>query len=134
VDMKLEVVAVPVSDVDRANDLYQSLGWRLDADFVTGPDFPVIQMNPAAGSGCAIIVGTGITSAAPGSAQGLTTRRATSALAAYDSLTGLPEALRRVRRSRTARTRRRRDQLRATLSIGRVVGPPTSPRYRRRLH
>ena len=37
-DMKLEVVAVPVSDVDRAKDLYQSLGWRLDADFVTGPD------------------------------------------------------------------------------------------------
>ena len=46
-DMKLEVVAVPVSDVDRAKDLYQSLGWRLDADFVTGPDFRVIQMNPA---------------------------------------------------------------------------------------
>ena len=47
VDMKLEVVAVPVSDVDRAKDLYQSLGWRLDADFVTGPDFRVIQMHPA---------------------------------------------------------------------------------------
>ena len=47
VDMKLEVVAVPVSDVDRAKDLYQSLGWRLDADFVTGPEFRVIQMNPA---------------------------------------------------------------------------------------
>ena len=47
IDMKLEVVAVRVSDVDRAKDLYQSLGWRLDADFVTGPDFRVIQMNPA---------------------------------------------------------------------------------------
>ena len=46
-DMKLEVVAVRVSDVDRAKDLYQSLGWRLDADFVIGPDFRVIQMNPA---------------------------------------------------------------------------------------
>jgi catechol 2,3-dioxygenase-like lactoylglutathione lyase family enzyme len=70
--MKLEVVAVPVSDLDRAKDLYRSLGSRLDADFVAGPDFQVIQMNPP-GSGCAIIVGTGITSAASGSAQGLTT-------------------------------------------------------------
>jgi catechol 2,3-dioxygenase-like lactoylglutathione lyase family enzyme len=47
-DMKLEVVVVPVSDVDRAKDFYQALGWRLDADFVTAPDFRVIQMTPPA--------------------------------------------------------------------------------------
>jgi catechol 2,3-dioxygenase-like lactoylglutathione lyase family enzyme len=45
-DMKLEVVVVPVSDVDRAKDFYQALGRRLDADFVTAPDFRVIQMTP----------------------------------------------------------------------------------------
>jgi catechol 2,3-dioxygenase-like lactoylglutathione lyase family enzyme len=50
-DMKLEVVVVPVSDVDRAKDFYQALGWRLDADFVTAPDFRVIQMTPP-GSAC----------------------------------------------------------------------------------
>jgi catechol 2,3-dioxygenase-like lactoylglutathione lyase family enzyme len=69
-DMKLEVVVVPVSDVDRARDFYQALGWRQDADFATGPDFRVVQMTPP-GSACAIIFGTGITSATPGSAQGL---------------------------------------------------------------
>lgn len=69
-DMKLEVVVVPVSDVDRARDFYQALGWRQDADFATGPDFRVVQMTPP-GSACAIIFGTGITSAAPGSADGL---------------------------------------------------------------
>jgi catechol 2,3-dioxygenase-like lactoylglutathione lyase family enzyme len=69
-DMKLEVVVVPVSDVDRARDFYQALGWRQDADFATGPGFRVVQMTPP-GSACAIIFGTGITSATPGSAQGL---------------------------------------------------------------
>ena len=69
-DMKLEVVVLPVSDVDRAKAFYQGLGWRLDADFVTGPDFRVVQMTPP-GSGCAVIFGTGITSAAPGSTEGL---------------------------------------------------------------
>ena len=68
--MKLEVAVLPVSDVDRAKAFYQGLGWRLDADFVTGPDFRVVQMTPP-GSACAVIFGTGITSAAPGSAQGL---------------------------------------------------------------
>jgi catechol 2,3-dioxygenase-like lactoylglutathione lyase family enzyme len=62
--MKLEVVVVPVSDVDRAKDFYYALGWRLEADFVTGPDFRVTQMTPL-GSGCAITFGTGIASAAP---------------------------------------------------------------------
>ena len=68
--MKLEVVVLPVSDVDRAKAFYQGLGWRLDADFVTGLDFRVVQMTPA-GSACAVIFGTGITSAAPGSTEGL---------------------------------------------------------------
>jgi catechol 2,3-dioxygenase-like lactoylglutathione lyase family enzyme len=70
VDMKLEVVLVPVSDVDRAKGFYQQLGWRLDADFVTGEDFRVVQMTPT-GSQCSIIFGTGLTSAAPGSLEAL---------------------------------------------------------------
>ncbi len=69
-DMKLEVVVVPVSDVDRAKNFYQALGWREDADFVAGADFRVVQLTPP-GSPCSVIFGTGITSAAPGSAQGL---------------------------------------------------------------
>ena len=69
-DYKLEVVVVPVSDVDRAKEFYAGLGWRLDADFAIGPDFLVVELTPP-GSACAIIFGTGITTAAPGSAQGL---------------------------------------------------------------
>ena len=68
--MKLEVVVIPVSDVDRAKRFYGGLGWRLDADFVTGDDFRVVQFTPP-GSPCSIIFGTGVTSAVPGSAQGL---------------------------------------------------------------
>ncbi len=67
---KLEVVVVPVSDVGRAKDFYQGLGWRLDADFASGPDFRVVQVTPP-GSACAVIFGTGITTAAPGSADGM---------------------------------------------------------------
>ena len=70
VDMKLEVVAIPVSDVDRAKRFYSNLGWRLDADFVRGDAFRVVQFTPP-GSSCSIHFGTGITSAVPGSAQGL---------------------------------------------------------------
>jgi catechol 2,3-dioxygenase-like lactoylglutathione lyase family enzyme len=69
-DMKLEVVVVPVSDVDRAKDFYAGLGWRLDADFTSGDDFRVVQFTPP-GSGCSIIFGKNVTAAAPGSAQGL---------------------------------------------------------------
>ena len=69
-DMKLEVVVVPVSDVDKAKDFYQGLGWRLDADFAKSEDFRVVQLTPP-GSPCSIIFGTGLTSAAPGSADGL---------------------------------------------------------------
>jgi catechol 2,3-dioxygenase-like lactoylglutathione lyase family enzyme len=70
VDMKLEVVVLPVADVDRARDFYKSLGWRLDADFAGREGFRVVQLTPP-GSACSIIFGAGITSAAPGSAQGL---------------------------------------------------------------
>jgi catechol 2,3-dioxygenase-like lactoylglutathione lyase family enzyme len=70
VDMKLEVVVIPVSDVDRAKRFYAGLGWRLDADFAAGDDFRVIQFTPP-GSGCSVIFGKNVTAAAPGSAQGL---------------------------------------------------------------
>jgi catechol 2,3-dioxygenase-like lactoylglutathione lyase family enzyme len=70
VDMKLEVVVVPVSDVDRAKRFYGSLGWRLDADFAFDNGFRVVQLTPP-GSGCSVQFGTNITSAPPGSAQGL---------------------------------------------------------------
>jgi catechol 2,3-dioxygenase-like lactoylglutathione lyase family enzyme len=69
-ELKLEVVVLPVSDVDRAKSFYQGLGWRLDADFATGPDFRVVQLTPP-GSPASIIFGTGITSAAPGSIDAL---------------------------------------------------------------
>src|SRR3984893_303087 len=69
-DMKLEVVVIPVSDVDRAKRFYGSLGWRLDADFAFDNGFRVVQFTPP-GSGCSVQFGTDITSAAPGSAQGL---------------------------------------------------------------
>ena len=69
VDMKFEVVVLPVSDVDRAKEFYARLGWRLDADYDSGKDFRVIQFTPP-GSGCAIIFGKNVTPAAPGSAQG----------------------------------------------------------------
>ena len=70
VDMKLEVVVLPVSDVDRAKHFYTGLGWRLDADFAAGDDFRVIQFTPP-GSGCSVIFGRNVTAAVPGSAQGL---------------------------------------------------------------
>jgi catechol 2,3-dioxygenase-like lactoylglutathione lyase family enzyme len=68
--MKLEIVVIPVSDVDRAKEFYAGLGWRLDADFASGNDYRVIQFTPP-GSGCSVIFGKNVTAAAPGSAQGL---------------------------------------------------------------
>jgi catechol 2,3-dioxygenase-like lactoylglutathione lyase family enzyme len=135
--MKLEVVAVPVSDVDRAEDLYQSLGWRLDADFVTGPDFRVILMNPArlglrdhfrhgdhlgrarfgAGPHHPPAVPRDIRAGGirlpdwPGRG---TAPRAAVAHGKHEEETAISSP--------------------ATLPIGRVVGPPTLPSYRRRLH
>ena len=70
VDMKLEVIVIPVSDVDRAKEFYGKLGWRLDADFASGDDFRVVQFTPPS-SGCSVIFGKNVTAAAPGSAQGL---------------------------------------------------------------
>ena len=70
VDMKLEIVVIPVSDVHRAKAFYGSLGWRLDAEFTAGDDYHVIQFTPP-GSACSIIFGKNVTTAAPGSAQGL---------------------------------------------------------------
>ena len=69
-DEKLEVVVIPVSDADRAREFYGSLGWRLDADRAVGDSFHIVQLTPP-GSECSIQFGTGITSAAPGTAQGL---------------------------------------------------------------
>ncbi|MET0984705.1 MAG: VOC family protein [Steroidobacteraceae bacterium] len=69
-DMKLEVVVIPVADVDRAKRFYGNLGWRLDADFVVGDEFRGVQFTPP-GSPCSIHFGKGITPAAPGSARGL---------------------------------------------------------------
>src|SRR5678810_330258 len=70
VDMKFEIVVIPVSDIDRAKEFYGRLGWRLDADYDNGKDFRVIQFTPP-GSGCSVIFGKNVTAAAPGSAQGL---------------------------------------------------------------
>jgi catechol 2,3-dioxygenase-like lactoylglutathione lyase family enzyme len=68
--MKLEVVVIPVADVDRAKRFYGGLGWRLDADFVVGDAFRGVQFTPP-GSSCSIHFGTGITSAVPGSVRNL---------------------------------------------------------------
>jgi len=77
VDLKLEVVTLPVADVDRAKDFYQSLGWRLDADIARGDDFRVVQFTPPH-SACSIHFGTGLITTAPGSVQRLI-------LAVYDA-------------------------------------------------
>ena len=68
IDMALEVVTVPVSDVDRAKRFYQSLGWRLDADFSVGDEVRGVQFTPPH-SECSIHIGKGLTAAEPGSAQ-----------------------------------------------------------------
>ena len=68
-DLKLEVVVIPVSDVDRAKRFYEGLGWRLDADFASGDDWRLVQMTPP-GSPCSVMFGKGFTPAVPGSAQG----------------------------------------------------------------
>ena len=68
-DLKLEVVAIPVADVDRAKHFYEHLGWRLDADFANGDDWRLVQMTPP-GSQCSVMFGKGFTSAVPGSVPG----------------------------------------------------------------
>ncbi|MGY2874346.1 catechol 2,3-dioxygenase-like lactoylglutathione lyase family enzyme [Marmoricola sp. URHA0025 HA25] len=69
-DMKLELVVIPVSDVDRSKDFYKALGWRLDADIATDADFRVVQLTPP-GSPASVIFGTQVSSQPAGSAQGL---------------------------------------------------------------
>ena len=70
IQFQLEVVVVPVADVDRSLAFYQRLGWRLDADYEAGPKFRIVQLTPP-GSPCSIHIGRGTTAAAPGSAQNL---------------------------------------------------------------
>ena len=70
VDLKIEAIVIPVSDVDRSKSFYSSLGWRLDADFAVGDSFRVVQFTPP-GSPASIHFGKGLTSAAPGSAQNI---------------------------------------------------------------
>src|SRR5262245_12980679 len=70
IDMKFEIVVIPVSDVDRAKKFYANLGWRLDADYDDGKGFRVLQFTPP-GSSCSVIFGQDVSAAAPGSAQGL---------------------------------------------------------------
>jgi catechol 2,3-dioxygenase-like lactoylglutathione lyase family enzyme len=70
VDMKLEVVVIPIADVERSKRFYSRLGWRLDGEFVVGDDFHALQFTPP-GSPCSIHFGTGVTTAAPGSSSGL---------------------------------------------------------------
>jgi catechol 2,3-dioxygenase-like lactoylglutathione lyase family enzyme len=71
VDLKLEILVIPVSDVERAKQFYKKLGWRLDADFAAADnDFRVLQFTPP-GSTCSVIFGKNVTAAMPGSAQGL---------------------------------------------------------------
>ena len=70
VDMKLEVITVPVSDIDRAKRFYQSLGWRLDADIAVGDAFRVVQLTPTHSS-CSVAFGKGVTTDEPGSVQRL---------------------------------------------------------------
>jgi catechol 2,3-dioxygenase-like lactoylglutathione lyase family enzyme len=69
IDMKLEVVVIPVSDVDRAKEFYERIGWRLDADRSTGEDFRLVQFTPP-GSWCSVHFGKNLVSATPGSAKG----------------------------------------------------------------
>jgi catechol 2,3-dioxygenase-like lactoylglutathione lyase family enzyme len=69
IETKLEVVTIPVADVDRAKRFYEGLGWRLDADFAHGDDWRLVQMT-APGSPCSVMFGKGFTSAPPGSVQG----------------------------------------------------------------
>ena len=69
-DFRLELVLLPVTDVDRAKDFYEKLGFHLDVDHQSGDEFRVVQFTPP-GSGCSVAFGIGITQAAPGSVEGL---------------------------------------------------------------
>ena len=113
IDMHLEVDVIPVSDVDRAKQFYQGLGWRLDDDGAPANDVRIVQFTPP-GSGCSVTFGEGITTAAPGSAEGTLT--VTDIETAHDELVsrgidasgvchGAPFPRRRGSAARTPRTR-----------------------------
>ena len=70
IDMAIEVLVIPVSDVNRAKEFYGRLGWRLDLDFKADDSYRVIQFTPP-GSGCSVIFGTNVTAVVPGSVRGL---------------------------------------------------------------
>lgn len=116
VDLKLEVVIIPVSDVERAKSFYGDLGWRLDADFAFDNGFRVVQFTPP-GSGCSVQFGTKITSAAPGSAQG-TYLIVSDLEAARDELAGRGAAVGEVFHAGTPGAQFQRDG-----TSGRVSGP-----------
>ena len=117
VDLKLEVVVIPVSDVDRAKKFYERLGWRLDADFLFDNGFRIVQFTPP-GSGCSVQFGTQITSAVRGSAQGLYLIVSDIA-AAHDSLAGLGVAINEVFHPETPGAQFQAD----STSGGRIDGP-----------
>jgi catechol 2,3-dioxygenase-like lactoylglutathione lyase family enzyme len=116
VDLKLEAVVIPVSDVDRAKEFYGRVGWRLDADFRFDNGFRVVQFTPP-GSGCSLQFGTKITSAPPGSAQGLYLIVSDIA-AARDELAGRGVAISDVFHAGTPGA-----QFRPDGTSGRVSGP-----------
>jgi catechol 2,3-dioxygenase-like lactoylglutathione lyase family enzyme len=97
--MKLEVVVIPVSDVDRAKSFYTGLGWRLDADVSGREGFRVVHVTPR-GSPCSVIFGSIVTAASPGSAQGLH-------LVVTGQQLDLPSAGHQYARSTTERSRKR---------------------------
>ncbi|MGA8658130.1 MAG: hypothetical protein WB586_18460 [Chthoniobacterales bacterium] len=121
IDMKLEVVVLGVSDVDRAKAFYENLGWRLDADFATGADFRVVQLTPH-NSEASIIFGKGITSAKSGSADSLVLaverhRRRPRRLDRPRRERGLPLRRRPLQQRRGELTRRRARSARSFLLL-----------------
>ena len=121
-DTKLEIVVIPVSDIDRAKRFYGDLGWRLDAEFASGDDFRIMQFTPP-GSGCSVIFGKNVTAAAPGSAQGMY-------LIVSDIVAARSELLGRGVESTVFQTRRVRGHRRLICLVGRVSGRIEKRSYR----
>jgi catechol 2,3-dioxygenase-like lactoylglutathione lyase family enzyme len=119
IDLKLEAIVIPVSDVARAKQFYLDLGWRLDADFAFDDGFRVLQFTPP-GSGCSVQFGTNISPIAPGSAQGLY-------LVVSDLEAARNELIARgVEVSEIFHPRGRAPSSRATAQTGRIGGPAPS--------
>jgi len=124
IDLKLEAIVIPVSDVDRAKKFYAGLGWRLDADFPFDNGFRVVQFTPP-GSECSIQFGTKVTNAAPGSAKGLYLIVSDIA-AAHDELVALGVKVSEVFHAKTPGAQFQLDD-----KSGRVSGPaPDHASYR----